>query len=163
MHFVIHAFPDMLGAEAAARNAVANASGVALPLIGTIARQGLLSCFVEVPFRLAKIDSARAPRTLMRIGRYREIVLSLSDLLGGSDRIGFLLAGHPLSLAGDEHQPDDAESIVALVEGVTRVTGTRSIGPARCIRCNHPIPPERARIVGPDAFCVRCQSNQERR
>jgi hypothetical protein len=158
----IRVFSSMLDTRDAAYNAVANTSGVALPLIGTIANEGLLSCFAEVPFRLARIVPDRVPRTVVRIGQYREILLSLPDLIGGGDTIGFLVASRPLSVAGDEYQPDDAESLIGLVEGVTLGTGVRCIGPPRCIRCNYPIPSGRARIIGPGAFCLRCQSNQEK-
>jgi hypothetical protein len=158
----IRAFSSMLHTRDAAYSAVANASGVALPLVGTIADQGMLSCFVEVPFRLARMAPDRVPRTVVRIGRYREIFLSLPDLIGGGERIGFLLASHPLSMAGDEYQADDAESIIGLVEGVMPAVGGGSIGPPRCMRCNCPIPAGRVRIVGPTALCVRCQSKQEK-
>jgi hypothetical protein len=46
---------------------------------------------------------------------------------------------------------------------VMQAAGVHSIGPIRCRRCNHPVPPERARILGTTTcLCIRCQLTEER-
>jgi hypothetical protein len=154
----------MAAAQTAAYRVVANASVAALPLVGIVSTAKTVSCFVEVPLKLVRTDLKPATRTVLRFTGHPEIVLSLSDLVAGGGQIGFLLAPRPLWLAGEEHQPDDADEVIALVEDVMQAAGVRSIGPIRCRRCNHPVPPERARILGTTTcLCIRCQSTEERR
>ena len=156
----------MAAAQTAAHQVVANASAAALPVVGIVSSAEMVSCFVEVPVNLVSTSPRPAGRTVLEIGIYREIVLSLSDLLGGNDRIGFLLTRRPLWLAGGEYQREDADQVkvIALVEGVMQADGARLIGPIRCRRCNHPVPPERARILGSSScLCIRCQQAEEKR
>jgi hypothetical protein len=160
----LRGFPDIAAARSAAYQVVADASVAALPLIGIISDNKIVSCFVEVPLKLVSIDPEPARRTVLRMGGYREILLSLPDLLGGGDNIGFLLASRPLRIAGDQYQPDDADEVIALAEGVVPAVGTRSIGPIRCQRCNYPVPAARVRILGSlNCLCIRCQQTEERR
>jgi hypothetical protein len=156
-------FPDMAAAQTAAYRGIANATSLAaLPLVGVLSTTGMVSCFVEVPFNLVSTDPTPVARTVLRIGGNCEIVLSLSDVLRGSDHIGFFLTNRPLWLAGEEYQPDDADQVVALVEGVMQSTGVGLIGPIRCRRCNHAVPSERAHILGSNnCLCIRCQTTEE--
>jgi hypothetical protein len=164
MRAQVRGFPDMAAAQTAAHQVVANVSAAALPIVGVLSNAEMVSCFVEVPFNLVSTSPKPAARTVLEIGGYREIVLSLSDLLGGNDRIGFLLTNRPLWLVGGEYQPEDADEVIALVEGVMEAAGARLIGPIRCRRCNHPVPPERARILGSsNCLCIRCQQAEEKR
>lgn len=164
MRAQLKGFPDMAAARRAAHHVVANASVAALPLVGLVSTAKTVSCFVEVPRNLVKADLEPATRTVLRITGHSEIVLSLSDLVEGGGQIGFLLTSRPVWLAGEEHQPDDADEVIALVEDVMQAAGVRSIGPIRCRRCNHSIPPERARILGTTTcLCIRCQLTEERR
>jgi hypothetical protein len=131
--------------------------------VGIVSTAKIVSCFVEVPRNLAKADLKPATRTVLRITCYPEIVLSLSEFVEGGGQIGFLLTSRPLWLAGEEHQPDDADEVIALVENVMQAEGVPTIGPIRCRRCNHPVPPERARILGTTTYlCIRCQLTEER-
>jgi hypothetical protein len=160
----VRGFPDMAAAQTAAHQVVANASVAALPVVGILSNAGMVSCFVEVPFNLVSTSPKPAARTVLEIGGHREIVLSLSDLLAGNDRIGFLLTSRPLWLAGEEYQPEDANEVIALVQDVMEAAGARLIGPIRCRRCNHPVPPDRARILGSsNCLCIRCQQTEEQR
>jgi hypothetical protein len=153
----------MAAARAAAYRVVANTSVAALPLVGIVSTTETVSCFVEVPRNLARADLKPATRTVLRITGYPEIVLSLSDIAGDAGQIGFLLASRPLWLAGEEHQPDDADEIIALVEDVMQAADVQSIGPLRCRRCNYAIPPARARILGTRTLlCIHCQLTEER-
>jgi hypothetical protein len=160
----LRGFPDFAAARSAAYQVVADASVAALPLVGIISDTEIVSCFVEIPFNLVTTDPEPVRRTVLRMGSDRQILLSLSDLLGGADYVGFLLASRPLRIAGDHYQPDDADQVIALAEGVMPAVGTRLIGPIRCQRCNHPVPAARARVLGSlNCLCIRCQQTEERR
>lgn len=162
MRAELRGFPDMAAAQLAAYRGVADASLVALPLVGIVSTGEAVSCFVEVASNLASVDPKPAPRTVLRIGGNWEIVLSLSDTLRGSDHIGFLLANRSLRLAGEEHQPDDADQVIALVEDVMQSARAQAIGPIRCRRCNHPVPAERIRILGSaNCLCTHCKHKEE--
>jgi hypothetical protein len=165
MRAQVRGFPDMAAARSVAHQIVANVSVAALPVVGILSNADMVSCFVEVPFNLVSRIPKPTARTILEIGSYQELLLSLSDLLSGSDRIGFLLTSRPLWLAGEEYQPEDVEKVIALVEGLMTAAGARLIGgPIRCRRCNHPVPVARARIVGSsNCLCIRCQQIEERR
>jgi hypothetical protein len=163
MRAQLQGFSDWAAAQTAAYRVVANASVAALPLIGIVSTAETVSCFVEVPWNLVRADPKPATRTVLRVTGCPELVLSLSDLVAGGGQIGFLLTNQPLWLAGGEYQPGDADEAIAVVQDVMQAAGVHSIGPIRCRRCNHPVPPERARILGTTTcLCIRCQLTEER-
>jgi hypothetical protein len=123
-----------------------------------LTERGTLSCFVEVPFTAATYNSAPTARTTLQIGGYTEMLLSLDEVLSGSAHLGFLLAGPPLVLLGDQYQDQGADHAIALVKGVMPAVGTAAVGPSRCARCNSTVPAARARALGSTTLCVRCQS-----
>lgn len=156
----LRAFSYMKDSHEAAQRVVADLGAVALPLVGISASAGTLSCFVRLPPGATEQDNSLVPRTQLRVRGYSEIVLSTSDLIGGNEVFGFLVVHRPL-LMGEEYQPDDASESIAFVPSVMAVPGTQTIGPSRCVRCNHSIPIARVRLIGTDCLCVRCQTQSE--
>jgi hypothetical protein len=135
----------------------ADVGALIFPVVGTMAGDGALSCFVEVPFAAVPCSAAPVSRTILHTGGYAELLLCLREVLSGSTCLGFLLAGQPLVLSGDHFQGPDADHAIALVKGLMPADGTASAGPSRCVRCNANFPAARSRAVGSTALCVRCQ------
>jgi hypothetical protein len=155
-------FRDMSALISAAHRAVADLGVIALPLVGISSEAGKLSCFVEIPVGVADTDPTCAFRTRLRVRGYSEMMLSVDDLIHGSEQFGFLLAGRPILGAGTQYQPDDYDATIAFVPELMTVSGSRMIGPPRCERCNHAITPARARLIGSRGLCIYCQSQSER-
>jgi hypothetical protein len=148
--------------SSAARRVIADLGVIAFPLVGVSAAAGKLSCFVEIPPGAVKTDPTRVFRTQLRIRGYSELMLSVAELIDGNEPFGFLLADRSALVSGEQYQPDDSEKTIAIVPELRIASGSRLIGPPRCGRCNHAIPPARARLIGSSGLCIHCQSQSER-
>jgi hypothetical protein len=160
----IRSFSDMSASNLAVQRVVADLGVVAFPLVGISAEVGVgkLSCFVEIPRGAAEADPIRVFRTQLRVRGYSEMILSVADLVDGSEPFGYLLVDRPVLIEGAEYQPDDRDATIAFVPELMTVSGSRMIGPPRCTRCNHAIAPTRARLIGSRGLCIYCQSQSER-
>jgi len=154
----IRGFSTLEAARLAAYQTAADTGARALPVVGTRTARGHLSCFVEVPFGAAMTGTGAVRTTVLRVGSFAELLLSLPEILQGADTLGYLIAVPPLVLFGADLQCPDADHAIALVKDVMPAIGVGVVGPYRCTQCNGPVPRERTRLVGPDAQCVRCQT-----
>lgn len=147
----------MSAARDEAYKTAADIGAAVLSVVGICKRSGRAGCFVRVPFGAAACGSASVTRTTLQAGAFAQLLLCRS-VDEASDVLGFLVAGQPLLLLGDDLQSAECGDAIALFERGIVAPELCPLGPNRCARCNCSIPNGRTRLIGPDAYCIRCQA-----
>lgn len=157
--------PSLQFAQQQAIREAADTGGVVLRVKSLRIEQGAVVVTGLIPSSALCFGNVTETIGHLRPRSVGNLHLTWNSLLhpNAADNIGYLVLQTPVATTGNLSQAEEDDSCwgALTIERSHYTLPSGCIGPVCCVRCNHPIAPQRLKAISNTRFCTACQQNKE--